>query len=151
MEINYKLYIIIIVLIIIVLKNININFINKLNNSKLSDVGEVSKLNLVHYNEYIPQNISVIRLNDTMIVANIRYINYRMINDKIYIIKNGQYVSDSPLINKNAYVYFNNNMEIMSNIKFMDSNLKDIESKNKNIIGLEDIRLYKQNNICYMI
>jgi hypothetical protein len=147
MDINYILYIINIILLIIILKNININFINKLNNNRLSDIGEVSKLNLVHYNEYIPQNISVIRLNDTMIVANIRYINYRMVNDKIFVIKNGQYLLDSPLINKNAYVYFNNNMEIMSDIKFMDNNLKDIESNNKNIIGLEDIRLYKQDNI----
>ena len=56
---------------------------------------------------------------------------------------------DEKIKTKNAYIFLNYDLKPISNINFMINNLDDLSSKDTNIVGLEDVRLFYDNNKIY--
>ena len=69
--------------------------------------------------------------------ANVRYVNYLKPTDGQYRTKDG-----SPIQTKNAYV----NIETGECIAKMDDSTVNLPEKDSNVKGLEDIRIYKEND-----
>ena len=140
----------------------SINYINNYNrneslvfdNSKfymqrLLDEGESIKIDVNNYNDFIPSSTSLLKL-DNKILANIRFVNYRIQKDGTYLMSKNGILSDNENVRtKNAYMYYNLKMEPISNLIFMNDNVVDLPKRDTTILGLEDIRLYKLNNKIY--
>lgn len=93
--------------------------------------------------EFNPSSVALLEVGDK-ILANIRFVNYKIEPNGSYTYKNGK------VMTKNAFVFLNYNMEPISEINFMSDTLDDITNKDTHILGLEDIRLYYENDkICY--
>jgi tetratricopeptide (TPR) repeat protein len=100
---------------------------------------EYHPLDIVHVEtEYYPSSVSLLKMDDKLL-ANIRFVNYR-------IRPNGSYVYDGKVRTKNAYMYYNDDMRPISEIRFMNGELSDVPKRNSTILGLEDIRLSKTND-----
>jgi len=83
----------------------------------------------------------------TKLLANIRYVNYRIMSDGSYeMMENGKWHPNYWVRTKNAYQYFDPaTLEPISNITMMNGYLTDVDQfHNTHIRGLEDIRLFNK-------
>lgn len=93
--------------------------------------------------DFIPSSVSLLKLEDK-ILANVRFVNYRIDLNGNYIYKNDK------IITRNGFIFLNFDMKPISEVTFMSDKLNDLISKDSTIIGLEDIRLFYENDkICY--
>ena len=98
------------------------------------------------YEEYTPSSSSMIEYHGD-IILNIRYVNYRILPDGSYKILS----TDGCVRTKNAVSYLDLKYNNLSFLKFLNTNLTDIEPKETKIKGLEDIRLFVfQEKIYYL-
>lgn len=110
--------------------------------SRIIDGGTYFPLDIIYTDtEFKPSSISLVEL-DNKILANVRFVNYK-------IEPNGTYTYKDKVKTKNAFLFLNYNLEPISNLEFMNEKLDDLTSKNVEIMGLEDIRLYSDNNKIY--
>ena len=131
----------------------NIDFYVK----RIADEGSIINLDLdfrkdnLLSSDYIPSSIALLKIDNNKILANVRYVNYRIQPNGSYMMsKNNVLDYNEKVRTRNAFMYFNNKMEPISNLTAMDENLSDLPNNDTHILGLEDIRLYQQNNkICY--
>jgi hypothetical protein len=63
--------------------------------------------------------------------------------------KNGEINDTNNVITRNAFMYYDLNMNPISELTFMNDTISDIPSRNCMILGLEDVRLYKSENKVY--
>lgn len=113
---------------------------------RILDIGEKIELNQPIYNDYIPTSTSLIKYNNE-IIANVRYVNYRIMKDGSYLMSKDNILSRTEKVRtKNAYIKLNNKLEQESNLIIMDENISSTIRKETNILGLEDIRLYEEDN-----
>ena len=92
--------------------------------------------------EFNPSSIALLKV-DNKILANVRFVNYKIEPNGSYTYKNGKVKT------KNAFLFLNNVMEPISEINFMNDTLNDLTSKDTHILGLEDIRLFNNNDKIY--
>jgi len=113
---------------------------------RILDVGEKIELNQPIYNDFIPTSTSLIKYKNE-IIANVRYVNYRIMKDGSYLMSKDNILSrDEKVRTKNACIKLTNKMEENSNLIMMNENISENIRKETNILGLEDIRLYEENN-----
>ena len=113
---------------------------------RLLDISEKIELNQPEFSDFIPTSTSLIKYNNE-IIANVRYVNYRIQWDGSYLMSKNNILSTNEKVRtKNAVLKLNNNFEPESNIIFMYENLDNKLGKDTNILGLEDIRLFTENN-----
>ena len=100
--------------------------------------------------DYISTSTSLLKLDDK-ILANIRFVNYRIQSDGSYLMyEKGVLNGNNKVKTRNAYIYYDLNMKPISELTFMAETISDIPSRDSTILGLEDVRLYKnQNTIFY--
>jgi len=91
--------------------------------------------------EFKSSSISLLEL-DNKILANIRFVNYK-------IEPNGSYTYKDKVKTKNAFMFLNYDLQPISNVEFMNDKLDDLTCKDVHVMGLEDIRLYSDNNKIY--
>ena len=103
-------------------------------------------LQLESRDDYIPTSTSLIKYNN-QIIANVRYVNYRIQNDGSYVMSKNNILSrDEKVRTENSCMILNNNFESMSNLIFMNVDKNNVQVKDTHILGLEDIRLFEINN-----
>jgi len=138
---------------------ISVNYLNKYNHSdnsvygnidyympRLLDYGEKIELNQDTYNDYIPTSTSLIKYNNS-IIANVRYVNYRIEKDGSYLMSKNNILSREEFVRtKNAYLKLNSKFEVESNLIFMNENIDSTLKRPTNILGLEDVRLFEIDN-----
>jgi len=113
---------------------------------RLLDIGEKIELNQLQYDDFIPTSTSLIKYNNE-IIANVRYVNYRIQKDGSYLMSKDNILSNTESVRtKNAVLRLNNNFESESNLIFMNENIDRKLAKETNILGLEDIRLFTIDN-----
>jgi len=136
-----------------------VQYLNKYNNldnnvfenmdfylNRLIDDGTYNDLNIAPCGDFIPSSISLLKLNNN-ILANVRFVNYRIQPNGTYLMsRNGILDGNEKVRTRNAFMYLNNKMEKNSNLIFMPDTLDDLPNKDTHIIGLEDIRLYKNGD-----
>jgi len=123
--------------------NLDLTFSNMVHYmSRIINDGNIISLDLTTSDlEFKPSSISLLKL-DNKILANIRFVNY-------IIESNGSYTYNNKVITKNAFMYLNYDMHPITDINFINDKLEDLLSKDVHIIGLEDIRLFKNDNNIY--
>ena len=141
----------------------NINYLNKYNRNsnlvfdnidfymkRILDEGSYSDINVDYSNkDFIHSSTSLLNIG-TAILANIRFVNYRIQSNGSYLMsKDGNLSSEEKVRTKNAYMYYNLKMEPISKLNFMEDELSDLPKKDTRILGLEDVRLYKINEKIY--
>jgi hypothetical protein len=113
---------------------------------RMLDISEKIELNQQVYNDFIPTSTSLIKYNN-QILANIRYVNYRIQKDGTYMMSNNNILSrEEKVRTKNAILKLDNNFQSESNLIFMHENIDTKLGKETNILGLEDIRLFESDN-----
>ncbi len=113
---------------------------------RILDIGEKIELNQPSYNDFIPTSTSLIKYNYE-IIANVRYVNYRIMKDGSYLMSKDNILSrEEKVRTRNAYIKFNTRFEQESNLIIMEENISKNIRKETNILGLEDIRLYEEDN-----
>jgi hypothetical protein len=117
---------------------------------RILDFGESFNIEVSCPNQdYIPSSTSLLQLND-VILANIRFVNYRIQEDGSYLMyQDGVLNGENKVKTRNAYMYYNLNMEPMSELTFMEDTVSDLISRNVSILGMEDVRLYKKDSTIY--
>jgi len=137
----------------------SIDYINKYNHNedsvynnmdfymfRMLDIGKKIELNQPIYNDFIPTSTSLIKYNNE-IMANVRYVNYRIQKDGSYLMSLNNVLSrEEKVRTKNAIIKLNNNMEPISKLTFMYENIDNKLKKETNILGLEDVRLFEIDN-----
>jgi hypothetical protein len=109
---------------------------------RMLDIGEKIELNQPIYNDFIPTSTSLLKYNNE-IIANVRYVNYRIQKDGSYLMsKNNVLSRDEFVRTKNSVLRLNNKLEPEANLTFMYEKIDAKLGKNTNILGLEDIRLF---------
>ena len=110
---------------------------------RILDIGKKIELNQPTYGDFIPTSISLIKYNNE-ILANVRYVNYRIQKDGSYIMSLNNILSTNEKVRtKNAIIKLNSKLEVDSNITFMHEKIDSKLGKETNILGLEDIRLFE--------
>jgi hypothetical protein len=113
---------------------------------RILDIGEKIELNQPIYNDYIPTSTSLLKYNND-IIANVRYVNYRIMKDGSYLMsKNKILYREEKVRTRNGYIKLNNKFEQESNLIIMEENISFDIRKDTHILGLEDIRLYEEDN-----
>lgn len=113
---------------------------------RMLDIGEKIELNQETYSDFIPTSTALIKYNDE-IIANVRYVNYRIQPDGSYMMSLNNVLSRTETVRtKNALLKLNSRFEPDSNLTFMYEKIDSRLSKETNILGLEDIRLFEQDN-----
>jgi hypothetical protein len=113
---------------------------------RILDIGEKIELNQPTYGDFIPTSTALIKYNNE-IIANIRYVNYRIQRDGSYMMSLNNILSRTePVRTKNAILKLNNKFEIDSNLNFMFEKIDPKLGKETNILGLEDVRLFEIDN-----
>jgi hypothetical protein len=113
---------------------------------RLLDLGEKIELNQETYNDFIPTSIALIRYKNE-IIANVRYVNYRIQKDGSYLMSKNNIISNNECVRtKNAYLKLTDTLNVESNLIFMNEKIDNKLSKQTNILGIEDIRLFEENN-----
>ena len=113
---------------------------------RILDIGEKIELNQSNYSDFIPTSTSLIKYNNE-ILANVRYVNYRIQQDGSYLMSKDDILSRNEKVRTlNASLKLNNNFETDSNLIFMYENIDKKLSKETNILGLEDVRLFTIDN-----
>lgn len=133
----------------------SINYLNKYNHNedsvyhnvdhymfRMLNIGEKIELNQPIFNDFVPTSTALIKYNNE-ILANVRYVNYRIQMDGSYLMsKNNVLSREEKVRTKNGLIKLNNKMEPISNITFMFENIDSKLGKETNILGLEDVRLF---------
>ena len=136
-----------------------VNYLNKYNHNddnvynnidfymyRILDIGDKIELNQPDFNDFIPTSTSLLKYNNE-IVANVRYVNYRIQKDGSYLMsKNNVLFRDEKVRTKNAILKLDNNYEPESNLIFMYEKIDSKLGKDTYILGLEDIRLFTIDN-----
>lgn len=136
------------------LKN-SINYLNNYNHNedsvynnidhymfRMLDIGKKIELNQPIFNDFVPTSTALIKYNSE-ILANVRYVNYRIQRDGSYLMSKNNILSrEEKVRTKNAIIKLNDKMEPISNLTFMYENIDSKLGKETNILGLEDIRLF---------
>jgi hypothetical protein len=113
---------------------------------RLLNYGTLINLNFDSQVDYIPTSTSLIKYNN-QIIANIRYVNYRIQPNGGYIMsKDGKLSTTEHVRTENCYMILDNNFQSMSNTIFLNVDKKNVYTTNTNILGLEDIRLFTIEN-----
>ena len=113
---------------------------------RILDIGEKIELNQEIYGDFIPTSTALIKYNNE-IIANIRYVNYRIQSDGSYIMSLNNNLSRNETVRtKNAFLKLNRKYEPDSNLTFMYEKIDSKLGKETNILGLEDIRLFERDN-----
>ena len=113
---------------------------------RILDIGEKIELNQPNQGDYVPTSVALLKYNNE-IIANVRYVNYKILANGTYMMSLNNDLSIShPVKTKNAIVKLDNNFETNSNLIFMTENIDSKLAKLTNILGLEDIRLFINNN-----
>jgi hypothetical protein len=114
--------------------------------TRLLNDGTYTKIDVKDDGDFIPTSTSLLKLEDNKILANVRYVNYRIQPDGSYLMsKNGILDGNEKVRTRNAFLYYNKKMEPISELIFMDEKIYDVPSKDVHILGLEDVRLYKND------
>ena len=118
---------------------------------RMASNGRMTRIDVENQGDFIPSSTSLLRLDNNKILANVRFVNYRIQPNGSYLMcKDGVLSPHEKVRTKNAFMYFNDKMEPISELTFMDTELTDIPKIPVHILGLEDVRLYKLNDkICY--
>jgi len=117
---------------------------------RMASNGRMIKIDVENDGDFIPSSTSLLKLDDNRILANVRFVNYRIQANGGYLMsKNGILDPNEKVRTKNAYMYFNDKMEPISDLTFMDGEINDLPKRDVHILGLEDVRLYKLNNKIY--
>ena len=113
---------------------------------RILDIGEKIELNQEKYNDFIPTSTSLLKYNNE-IIANVRYVNYRIQEDGSYLMSENNILSrDNKVRTMNALLKLDNKLEPNTNLVFMKEILDTKLSKDTNILGLEDVRLFILDN-----
>jgi hypothetical protein len=113
---------------------------------RILDIGEKIELNQDTYNDFIPTSTSLLKYNN-QIIANVRYVNYRIQQDGSYMMSLNNILSRTETVRtKNAILRLDNKMNPESNLIFMHESIDSRLAKETNILGLEDIRLFEYDN-----
>lgn len=113
---------------------------------RLLDVGKKIELNQETYSDFIPTSTALIKYNNE-IIANVRYVNYRIQQDGSYLMSLNNNLSRNETVRtKNAILKLNRKFEPDSNLTFMHEIIDQKLGKETNILGLEDIRLFQSDN-----
>jgi len=113
---------------------------------RILDIGEKIELNQPTYGDFIPTSTALIKYNNE-IIANVRYVNYRIQRDGSYIMSlNNVFSGNEKVRTKNANIKLNNKLEPNSNLNFMFEKIDPTLGKETNILGLEDVRLFEIDN-----
>jgi hypothetical protein len=134
---------------------LSIDYLNKYNHNedsvynnidhymfRMLDIGEKIELNQPIYNDFVPTSTSLIKYNNE-ILANVRYVNYRIQRDGSYLMSKNNILSrEEKVRTKNGIIKLNDKMEPIANLTFMYENIDSKLGKETNILGLEDIRLF---------
>jgi hypothetical protein len=117
---------------------------------RMASNGRMIKLDVENDGDFIPSSTSLLKLDDNRILANVRFVNYRIQPNGGYLMsKNGVLDPNEKVRTKNAFMYFNDKMEPISDVTFMETDVNDLPRRDVHILGLEDVRLYKLNNKIY--
>ena len=105
----------------------------------------IRQLNYKQIDDYLPTSISVLKMPNSEYMLNIRYVNYRIQQDGSYIMAvNNQLSRTNPVKTRNFKLMTDANFNAIGPLEEMTI---EFPKKNEtNIQGLEDIRLYKNNN-----
>lgn len=124
---------------------------------RLLDIGEEIRLNIKDYTvDFKPSSIALLLCDDNKILANVRFVNYRITETGSYLMsKDGKLSPNHSVRTENGYIFFDNNFNAVSELKMMSNVLDDITpgpNTPSNILGIEDVRLYMDiyKNICYI-
>jgi predicted GH43/DUF377 family glycosyl hydrolase len=113
---------------------------------RMLDIGEKIELNQEIYGDFIPTSTALIKYNNE-IIANVRYVNYRIQPDGSYLMSLNNNLSRTETVRtKNALLKLSRKFEPDSNLTFMHENIDSKLGKDTNILGLEDIRLFQIDN-----
>ena len=113
---------------------------------RMLDIGEKIELNQEIYGDFIPTSTALIKYNNE-IIANVRYVNYRIQPDGSYLMSLNNNLSRTETVRtKNALLKLNRKFEPDSNLTFMYEKIDSKLGKDTNILGLEDIRLFQNDN-----
>jgi len=101
----------------------------------------VRTLNFKNVDDFFPSSTSILKTNDTYLL-NIRYVNYRIQSNGTYVMsKNGKLNRDNDVITRNFSMIVDKKFNPLSCMNEMIPNF--LPTKNSNIKGLEDIRLFQ--------
>ncbi len=115
---------------------------------RLLNHSEKIKLDLYNHQDYYATSSSMIKMPNNKILMNVRYVNYKIQPDGSYLMsKNGVLSREEKVRTKNKYIILNKDYDIESNYYEMLINDTGIIKKNTNILGLEDVRLFKLNDL----
>jgi hypothetical protein len=113
---------------------------------RMLEIGERIDLNQETYGDFIPTSTALIKHNN-QIIANVRYVNYRIEGDGSYIMSLNNILSRTEKVRtKNAILKLNKSFEADSNLTFMHEKIDSSLGKDTYILGLEDVRLFEQDN-----
>jgi hypothetical protein len=105
----------------------------------------IRHLNYKQIDDYLPSSISVLKMPNSQYMLNIRYVNYRIQQDGSYIMAvNNQLSRTNPVKTRNFKLMTDANFNALGPLEEMTI---EFPKKNETYIqGLEDMRLYKNNN-----
>ena len=167
------------------IKNVNNEFIHFFNSSTYTNINDVTLSNLKFYEVNLISN-KIINFNDSIIhnninfyssssclikkdnlnyLMNIRYINYQITNDGIYVIdgiKNENNIDNKNIITLNKFVELDSKFNIIRDFFIQDDltneNNIDINNKTytedfskKKYIGIEDLKIFNFENKTFFI
>lgn len=111
---------------------------------------DIIPLNFPEISDYLPTSTSILRISPDKYLLNIRYVNYRIQPNSCYLMmNNGKLSGDNDLSTINMKLIVNNDFKPIDIPEEMFVNEKPYHSKN--IRGIEDIRLYNENNEIHFI
>jgi hypothetical protein len=103
---------------------------------------EVKELDYPKKGDYIPSSISILKKDGYLL--NVRYVNYRILEDGSYtMVKNGKESKDNLVKTKNFMAELDENFNKKSGLIEMIEEIPN--PKNTKIRGLEDVRLYQED------
>jgi tetratricopeptide (TPR) repeat protein len=108
---------------------------------RLLDFGTMIDLHIQPNKNFIPSSISLIKLDDTRILANIRFVNYKINRD-------GSYSYLGKIATENYFVIYDHNFKSLTQPQQMETS-SSLPRKDVNILGLEDVRLYRRDTKIY--
>lgn len=108
----------------------------------LLNYGFKRELNLKKYEDFSASSISLFEAGEE-ILANVRYVNYRIEHNGSYTMQlNGNWSPYHNVCTKNALLRFNKNFEPIGEPVLLSEELCHPLRKDTNILGLEDLRLF---------
>jgi len=114
---------------------------------RLLNYGTSINLNFQSEIDFIPTSTSLIKYNN-QIIANVRYVNYRIQPNGAYIMsKDGKLSSLEKVRTENCCMVLDDKFKSTTNLVFLNvNNTNNVARIDTNILGLEDIRLFTYDN-----